>query len=145
MVIVQFPEPQFNIKMEGEKRFIFDTMRKTWLILTEEEWVRQNFIAYLVREKLYPPTLIALEKEIVLNDLKKRFDILVYDTVHQPWMLVECKAPDVKLTEEVLQQVLRYNITIPVAYIVITNGTSTIAWEKAGRALKLIHQLPDHK
>ena len=82
------------------------------------------------------------EKEIVLNDLKKRFDILVYDVNHQPWMLVECKAPDVKLTEEVLQQVLRYNITVPVTYIVITNGANTIAWEKTGGVLKLITELP---
>src|SRR5687768_8921408 len=142
MVIVQFPEPQFNIKREGEKRFIFDAIRKSWILLTEEEWVRQNFVAYLVKEKHYPSALVALEKEIVLNDLKKRFDILVYDATHHPWMLVECKAPGIKLTEEVLQQVLRYNITVPVTYIVITNGSDTIAWEKTGGQLKLINELP---
>src|SRR5688572_10265941 len=142
MVTVQFPEPGFNIKKEGEKRFIFDTIRKTWLLLTEEEWVRQNFVAYLIKEKGYPSALIALEKEIVLNNLRKRFDILIYDASHQPWMLVECKAPAVNLTEEVLQQVLRYNISVPVRFIVITNGANTIAWEKTGTKLIQIDELP---
>ena len=142
MVIVQFPEPQFNIKKEGERRFIFDAIRKTWLLLTEEEWVRQNFVAYLVKELQYPETLIALEKEIVLNGLRKRFDILVYDKTHQPWMLVECKAPEVLLSEDVLQQALRYNITVPVSYLVITNGNSTVAWEKKAEGLVPIEALP---
>src|ERR671913_2216950 len=126
MVTVQFPEPGFNIKKEGEKRYIFDTIRKSWLLLTEEEWVRQNFVAYLVRSLEYPQTMIALEKGLELNALKKRFDILVYNSGHQPWMLVECKAPQIKLDEEVLQQVLRYNMTIPVEYIIITNGDVTL-------------------
>jgi hypothetical protein len=142
MITVQFPEPQFKLKREGEKRFVFDSIRKTWLLLTEEEWVRQNFVAYLVKQLQYPETLIALEKEILLNGLKKRFDILVYDKVHQPWMLIECKAPEVSLSEDVLQQVLRYNITVPVNYIVITNGTATIAWEKTGQGLKMLQSLP---
>lgn len=142
MITVQFPEPQFKLKKEGEKRFVFDAIRKTWLLLTEEEWVRQNFVAYLVKQLRYPETLIALEKEIALNGLKKRFDILVYNKQHQPWMLVECKAPEVSLSEDVLQQALRYNITVPVCYIVITNGHSTVAWEKNGEGLALIHALP---
>jgi hypothetical protein len=142
MITVQFPEPQFKLKREGEKRFVFDSIRKTWLLLTEEEWVRQNFVAYLVKQLQYPETLIALEKEILLNGLKKRFDILVYDKVHQPWMLIECKAPEVSLSEDVLQQVLRYNIIVPVNYIVITNGTATVAWEKTGEGLKMLQSLP---
>src|SRR6476620_320314 len=111
MITVQFPEPQFKLKKEGEKRFVFDTIRKTWLLLTEEEWVRQNFVAYLVKTLRYPETLIALEKEIILNGLNNRVDILVYDNNHLRWMLVECKAPELLLSEEVWQQALRYNIT----------------------------------
>jgi hypothetical protein len=145
MIIVQFPEPQFNIKKEGEKRYIFDAIRKTWLLLTEEEWVRQNFVAYLIKELNYPATLVALEKEIILNGLKNRFDILVYDKSHQPWMLVECKAPSVLLSEEVLQQVLRYNITVPVKYLVITNGEATVGWEKEGKGLKIMGKMPGHR
>ena len=134
--------PDFRIKKEGEKRYIFDTIRKMWLLLTEEEWVRQNFVAYLIRELKYPSALIALEKEIFLNELKKRFDILVYDKTHQPWMMVECKAPTVTLTEDVLQQVLRYNVSVPVKYLVITNGEATVVWGKEESGLKLLQQMP---
>src|SRR6476661_9691851 len=124
MIEVLYPDPKFRMKTENGKRFIFDQIRKNWFLFTEEEWVRQNFVSYLVNRLDYPSTLIALEKELLLNGLKKRFDILVYDTEHQPWMLVECKEPGVKLSEDVLQQVLRYNITLPVPFIIITNGHS---------------------
>ena len=134
--------PDFRIKKEGEKRYIFDTIRKMWLLLTEEEWVRQNFVAYLIRELKYPSALIALEKEIFLNELKKRFDILVYDKTHQPWMMVECKAPTVLLSDDVLQQVLRYNVSVPVKYLVITNGEATVVWGKEESGLKLLQQMP---
>ena len=142
MIAVQFPEPQFSIRNEGQKRFIFDTIRKSWLLLTEEEWVRQNFINYLVRGLGFPSSLIAIEKEIQLNELKKRFDILVYDANHKPWMIIECKAPHVSLNENVLQQVLRYNMSVPVNFIVITNGHFTIAWEKKGESLSEIMLFP---
>lgn len=142
MIMVQYPEPQFRIKVENGKRFVFDTIRKIWLHLTEEEWVRQNFLNYLISELNYPSTLIALEKEIILNDLKKRFDILVYNSLHQPWLMVECKASSVKLSEAVLQQLLRYNISIPVEYLIITNGTSTIGWKKENGELKMLKELP---
>lgn len=139
---IQFPDPDFNIKKEGDKRYLFDAIRKTWLLLTEEEWVRQNFVAYLIKVLNYPSLLMALEKELLLNDLKKRFDILIYDKRHQPWMMVECKAPDVKLGEEVLQQVLRYNITVPVKYLVLTNGEATMGWEKEGSGLRMLSEMP---
>ena len=143
MINVQFPPPHFNIKKEGEEHYIFDDIRKTWLLLTEEEWVRQNFAAYLIKELHYPATVMALEKEIILNELKKRFDVLIYNKEHQPWMLVECKAPQVRLSEDVLQQVLRYNISVPVKYIVISNGNATIAWQKEGGQLQMIEALPE--
>ena len=142
MIMVQYPEPQFRTKVENGRRFIFDSIRKVWLLLTEEEWVRQNFVNYLITELKYPSTLIALEKEILLNDLKKRFDILVYDRDHKPWMMVECKAPLIKLSEDVLQQVLRYNITVPVSFIVITNGETTMGWKKENNGLSLLQNLP---
>jgi hypothetical protein len=142
MITMQFPKPDFNIKREGEKRYIFDSIRKTWLLLTEEEWVRQNFVAYLIKALHYPAALIALEKEIILHDLKKRFDILVYNKEHQPWMLVECKAPSVPLNDAVLQQALRYNISVPVKNIVITNGESTVAWQKDAGTINLLSSLP---
>ena len=145
MISVRYPEPQFRIKKEGNATYIFDSIRKIWLLLTEEEWVRQNFANYLITVLNYPSTVIAIEKEIMLNDLKKRFDILIYSQDHHPWMLVECKAPEVSLSEHVLEQILRYNISVPVEYIVITNGESTVGWKREGGGLKLLEEMPGWK
>jgi hypothetical protein len=142
MIRVDYPAPTFKMEQRNGQPVIFDAIRRKWLLLTEEEWVRQNFVAYLVAGLKYPATLIALEKSLVLNDLKKRFDILVYDAAHQPWMLVECKAPQVALDDAVLQQVMRYNISIPVPYIIITNGTATFGWQKEHGVLKKLETLP---
>jgi len=144
MITVQYPEPEFRMKKENGKQYIFDSIRKGWLLLTEEEWVRQNFVNYLTTQLNYPTSIIALEKEILLNDLKKRFDILIYDREHKPWMLIECKEPKVNLSEDVLQQVLRYNISVPVKYIVITNGNTTVGWKRENE-LKLLNEMPEWK
>ena len=142
MIPVNYPEPSFQIKEENDETFIFDSIRKRWLFLTEEEWVRQNFVSYLVRVMKYPATLIALEKEIYLGELKKRFDILVYDNNHKPWLLVECKSPDIKMEAIVLEQILRYGISIPADFLIITNGNITYGWSRSADGLKPIGDLP---
>ncbi|MBA2499071.1 MAG: type I restriction enzyme HsdR N-terminal domain-containing protein [Chitinophagaceae bacterium] len=142
MFNIQYPEPDFKLKKEKDRDFIFDPYRKIWLRLTGEEWVRQNFIAYLVKELQYPASLIAIEKEIMLGELKKRFDILVYDPSFHPWMMIECKAPSVPLSASVLQQVLRYNISLPVTYLVITNGNFSMAYSKYEGDLVTLQHLP---
>jgi hypothetical protein len=143
MIPVNYPAPSFKIKQENEQHFVFDTIRKTWLVLTEEEWVRQNFIQYLVTVLHYPATLIAIEKELELNGLKKRFDVLVYNQQHQPLMLIECKAPQLVLNDAALEQLLRYHISIPVPFLIITNGKTTYGWERIGNELKLLDKLPE--
>ena len=142
MIAVNFPEPVFRLKKEKEVEFIFDGIRKQWLVLNEEEWVRQNFIQYLIQTLHYPAAFIAVEKEIMLGELKKRFDILIYDHDHKPWIMIECKATDVDLDDAVLHQLLRYNISVPVSFLIITNGRTTYGWEKMGIDLKLIQQMP---
>jgi hypothetical protein len=142
MIKAVFPEPAFKVEKREGKEFIFDSIRRQWIMLTDEEWVRQNFIRFLVQEMKYPETLIAVEKEIQLGELKKRFDILVYDKDHQPWMLVECKAADVSLDDKVFQQVLRYHISVPCSFLIITNGPYTFGWEKAGGELKELQEMP---
>ncbi len=138
MMSIAFPEPQFRIRTEEEQLQIFDTLRKQWLRLSPEEWVRQNFIQYLTQVLHYPEAMIAVEKSLELNGMKRRFDLLVYDKEHAPWMLVECKATTVALGQPVLEQVLRYNISIPVPYLIITNGMETRGWQKdAGRLFEL--------
>ena len=116
--------------------------RKRWVPLTSEEWVRQNFIQYLLQEKKYPSSLIAVEKEIKLGELRKRFDILVYDKEHRPWMMIECKGREIILNESVLEQVLRYNISVPVNYLIITNGNHSIGWVRENNSFNLIEDLP---
>ncbi|HEU4473098.1 MAG TPA: type I restriction enzyme HsdR N-terminal domain-containing protein [Flavisolibacter sp.] len=144
MITVQYPEPRFRTKIEAGKRYVFDEIRKAWLLLTEEEWVRQNFVQYLIRHLNYPAASIALEKEIRVNGLRKRFDILVYDDHFQPLLLVECKAPNVQLQEAVLQQALRYHMTVPVSYIIITNGSFTLGWHRSGGELELMNEIPGY-
>ncbi len=142
MIRIDYPQHEFRTKTEGNLDWIFDDWRKRWVRLSPEEWVRQNFLQYLVKVAKYPAALIAVEKEIYVGELKKRFDILVYDDDHQPWMLVECKAMEVALTEEVLNQVLRYSITIPSPFILITNGHHCVGWKKTTSGLTSISILP---
>jgi hypothetical protein len=144
MLPINYPSPAFRVKKQNEQEFIFDALRKKWLLLTPEEWVRQNFIQYLLQVMNYPSTLIAVEKEIMLGEMKKRFDLLIYNNEHQPWMLIECKSMDIVLTEETLQQVLRYNIPVPVPYLVITNGNTCYGWKRTPGELQLMTELPVH-
>ena len=143
MIKIEYPPYQPKIKKDGGKDFIFDTVRKRWVVLTPEEWVRQNFLQYLIVEKKYPASLIAIEKEIKLGDLKKRFDIVVYDTGTRPWMIVECKQMNVNLDKHVLDQILRYNIAMQVPYLVITNGSYCMAFECNYKVLRTLNELPD--
>lgn len=143
MIRIEYPSYHFRTKEENGKALIFDELRKLWLRLTPEEWVRQNFVRYLVEVKKYPAALIAQEKEMQMGELKKRFDILVYNRRHEPWLMVECKSTEVQLDGRVLEQVLRYNIAIPVQYLVITNGSFSVGFEKTGRSLNLLDTLPD--
>lgn len=142
MITVQFPPPDFRVRKTNEGSYLFDVIRKKWIILTEEEWVRQNIIQYLIKGLQYPSTVIAVEKEIRLHDMKKRFDLLVYNADHQPWMLIECKAPHIPLTQDVLQQVLRYNMSVPVSYLIITNGKHTFGWQKQAGELIELNEMP---
>lgn len=139
---IVYPQFQFKIKEENNTEVIFDEVRKKWLRLTPEEWVRQNFIQYLLQTKKYPASIIAVEKEIKLGDLKKRCDIVVYRN-DKPWMIVECKEQGVALNDAVIQQILRYNITLNVSILVITNGESTYAVELNNKEMSVLEVLPD--
>ena len=120
---------------------IFDAIRKKWVQLTPEEWVRQNFLQYLLQEKKYPAALLAVEKEVQLADVKKRCDIVVYRN-SLPWMIVECKEMNVSLDEKVLQQVIQYNMAVPVNYLVITNGSFSYAWQRLNNTLQVLENIP---
>ena len=100
MLKLNLPEYAFRTKMEEGKHFIFDSIRKKFVALTPEEWVRQNFIQYLIKEKKYPESLMAVEKQIMVNKKQQRFDLLVYLRNGQPHLIAEFKAPNVKITQD---------------------------------------------
>jgi len=144
MINPVYPAHEFRIRTEDGTRKIFDENRKIWVKLTPEEWVRQNFFQWMVQVKGYPPSLIAIEKEIRLFELTKRFDMLVYDRSHQPWMMVECKAQGVPLNEKTFLQALRYNIAVPVPYIVVTNGAYCRAVLRGNEKVSELSELPEY-
>lgn len=130
MIKIEFPKQQIKIRKQEGSNEIFDAIRKKWLMLTPEEWVRQNFLQYLLIIKKYPASLIAVEKEIKLGQLRKRCDIVVYNRESQPWMIIESKEMNVSLSEKTMEQILRYHITLPAKYLVITNGSYCFGFEK---------------
>jgi hypothetical protein len=142
MIRIEYPPYQPKIKGKRGKEFVFDEFRKRWVLLTPEEWVRQNFLQYLTRIKKYPASLIAIEKEIKLGELKKRFDILVYDSETKPWMIVECKEMNAALDKTVLDQILRYNVSLNVPYLVITNGAYCMAFSLKENQFSALKFLP---
>lgn len=145
MIKIEYPLYLPKIKDQQGKQLIFDEIRKQWVILSPEEWVRQNFLQYLTVVMKYPATLVAVEKEIKLAELVKRFDIVVYNKNMQPWMIVECKEMKEVLNKKVLDQALRYNITLQVPYIVITNGSHCYGFSATGGVFAELSFLPEHQ
>ena len=142
MIKIDFQEPQFKTVTENGIRKIFDQFRKRWIILTPEEWVRQNILSYLTSTLRYPSSLLAIEKEIRVGELKKRCDIVVYNNNMRPWMIVECKEMGVKLDEQVVSQILRYHSSIPCEFLIITNGSYSFGFQKENEEFKEINALP---
>lgn len=122
MQALNLPPYPFKIRKEKACVHIFDPFRKKFLLLTPEEWVRQHFLQFLVQEKKFPASLICIEIGLKYNQLIKRADILVYDKSGTPSLLVECKAPHVKITQEAFDQLARYNMSFKVKYLIVTNG-----------------------
>lgn len=144
MLNLNLPEFDYSLKKEGNKLYILDIIRKKYIFLTPEEWVRQHYINYLVVEKKVPKNLIGLESGIRYNTLKKRTDILVYGKDMNPVLLVECKAPHVSLGNKVLDQISMYNSRIKSANIAITNGLVHYYWKIINREIKELNELAEY-
>jgi len=142
MLQLQFPQYNFRIKKEGNKHLVFDEVRRRWVTLSPEEWVRQNFLQYLVQVKHYPLSLISVEKIIKVAGLTKRYDVVVYQN-NKPWMVVECKETNTPMNTAVIEQILRYNMALFVKYFVITNGYQSFAYEICENAFIEITDLPE--
>lgn len=121
-----YPAYSFKFKTEGAKQQIFDAIRLKWVALSPEEWVRQHVIRFLQEEKGFPAGLTSIETGIDLHGLKRRCDIVYYSAEHRPLMIVECKAPDVKIDQQVFDQIWKYNLKLQVPYLLITNGQTEI-------------------
>jgi hypothetical protein len=116
--------PQFDIKIQDNdgKSEIFDVIRKKYVLLTPEEWVRQHFLHLLINHYQYPKSLIKIETGLKYNQLQKRSDIVVYDREGKPFLIVECKSTDVPLSQKTFEQITTYNYTLKSKYVVLTNG-----------------------
>ena len=124
MYLKELNLPQYSFKITGVpgEEKIFDIVRRRYVRLTPEEWVRQNFIRYLAEEGGYPTGLMGVEVTFTMNRLKKRADILIHNREGKPVMIVECKSYDVELDENVFDQIVTYNMQFRVPYLVVTNG-----------------------
>ncbi len=118
-------QSDLRLKKENGKTLIFDPIRKKHLVLAPEELVRQLFLQYLIQDRSYSASRIRTEKGIRVHELYKRCDILIYDKTPSPFLLVECKAPAVKITQAAFEQIARYNLPLQVKYLVVTNGIQT--------------------
>jgi len=146
MIRLNLPDFTFRIREQNSRTEIFDPVRRIFVALTPEEWVRQNFIRFLIQEKNIPLSLIAVEKAHTLYKMKRRSDILIFGDQGLPVMVVECKAPTVKISQKSFDQVARYNMILKVKYLVVTNGLqhfcSLIDHEKA--AYSFLEEIPDY-
>src|SRR6056297_2501206 len=119
---LNLPTYSFKIKSKEQKKYIFDEIRNKFILLTPEEWVRQNFIKFLFLEKGYPQTLMSIEHFLKIKSIRFRADIAIYSRKGLPLLIVECKAPDVPVDQSHFDQISRYNIHFRVNYLIVTNG-----------------------
>ena len=132
MFSLNLPAFDAKIVVRDGKRSIFDVIRRRYVALTPEEWVRQHFIHFLIESKGYPARLIAVEKEIQVCGMKRRFDLVCYDRQAVPYLIVECKAPSVVLSQAVFDQAFQYNLSIAARFVAITNGCLHFCGEISG-------------
>ena len=119
---LQFPSYSFRFKNSENKIAIFDEIRKKFILLTPEEWVRQHVVQFLLQDKNYPKSFINIEKLIKVNELNKRYDIVVYQPNGELFLLIECKAPEVKISQQTFDQIARYNLVLNAKYLMVSNG-----------------------
>lgn len=119
---LNFPVYSFRFKNSENKVSIFDEIRKKFILLTPEEWVRQHVVQFLLQDKKYPTSYINVEKLIKINDLSKRYDGVVFQPNGEIFLLIECKAPEVPISQQTFDQIARYNLVLKAKYLMVTNG-----------------------
>jgi|TARA_B110000196_G_scaffold316847_1_gene328932 type I site-specific restriction endonuclease len=143
---LNLPNVALKTKLVEGTTQVFDVVRKKYFKLTPEEWVRQHFIHYLNNEKNYPFGLMGIEKMIKYNSLKTRADIVLYNTEGNPNMIVECKAPKLKITQDTFNQIAKYNFQLKVKYLVVTNGKQHFccAMDYSANKISFLQDLPSY-
>ncbi len=146
MVKLNLPAFDYNVKEAEGKVWIFDSIRKKFVMLTPEEWVRQHFLNYLIEKMRYPKSLIKIESGLVYNRLQRRSDIIVYDRQGNPWMLIECKSPSQTLNDLTIRQVSVYNTVLQAKYISVTNGITHLCYEinQQENQTQFLNSFPDY-
>jgi len=144
---LNFPSYTFRFKNSENKVSIFDEIRKKFIILTPEEWVRQHVVHYLIDEKKYPKSLINVEKVLTVNGLQKRYDVVVFNPDGSIHILVECKAPSVKISQATFDQIARYNMTMKARFLNVTNGLSHFYCQMdfENEKYEFLRSLPEYK
>lgn len=147
MELLNFPKYTFRFKNRENKIYIFDAIRKKFVVLTPEEWVRQHTVQFLMQEKNYPISLINVEKELIFNDLKKRYDIVIFNSDGSIFLVVECKRSKIKIDQHTFDQIARYNLILNAEYLMVTNGLNhyycTMDYE--AQQYQFLRDIPEYK
>ncbi len=146
MTQLNLPFYEFRTSQKDGRTLIFDAYRRRWVKLNPEEWVRQHFVRYLVEEKQYPSALMAIEHSLQINRQVFRADAVVFSTSGKPLLIIECKAPEVKITQKVFDQIVRYNFRFQVDFLIVTNGLSHFCCkiDKTNLTYEFLTEIPEY-
>jgi Type I restriction enzyme R protein N terminus (HSDR_N) len=142
MITIDTKELPFRIRESQKGDEIFDSFRKKWVVLTPEEWVRQSLLAFLVQQKHYPSSLIAVERGLKVGELNRRFDAVIFNRNGNPFMAIECKAPGEKIEDAAVSQLLAYQSVLGAAYLMLSNGHTTRCWQISGSTVIELNEIP---
>ncbi|MDA0278033.1 MAG: type I restriction enzyme HsdR N-terminal domain-containing protein [Bacteroidetes bacterium] len=146
MQVLNFPTYPFRIKNRENKPYVFDIIRKKFVQIQAEEWVRQHLVWFLIFEKNYPKSLINVEKKILVNGLTKRVDLVIFNKDGSIYLLVECKAPEVKISQQTFDQIARYNLSLNAQLLMVSNGLSHYYCrvDKNAEKYTFLESIPDY-
>ena len=144
---LNLPSYAFRTSQKEGKSLIFDAFRHRWVRLNPEEWVRQHFVRYLVEEKHYPASLISVERSLRFNKQEFRADAVIFSTAGKPLLVVECKAPEVAVSQKVFDQIIRYNFEFQVDFLIVTNGMFHYCCkiDKQNQTYDFLKEIPDYR
>ena len=146
MTDLNLPVSELRTKKQNGKDYVFDRLRKQFVRLTPEEFVRQQFVSYLIEFKGYPSGRMANEVEIVLGNVKKRCDTVLYDNYLQPLMIIEYKAPSIEISQKTFDQIMRYNLALQVPWLIVSNGIQHFCCrlDKEKKAYVFVNEIPEY-